>query len=211
MKPLSDLFIPEHTVNRLYGVVVGIVTNNQDPEQLGRVKLFFPWLSHEDESDWARVATVMAGGDRGAYFLPEVNDEVLVAFEQGDVRFPYVLGCLWNGKDKPPENNEDGANNLRMLKSRSGHLIRLDDTPGEEKLDIIAHDGRSRITFNRAEGLVIKAEGDVTIQSSDGKLTLSGSAIEMTSAADIKVKSQGNMDLEASAQLNLKGGLVNIN
>src|SRR5437868_3604561 len=98
---------------RISGVVVGVVTNNQgDPDGLGRVKVKFPWLSNEEESFWARVAAPMAGKERGFYFLPEVEDEVLVAFEQGDVRFPYVVGSLWNGKDAPPAKNDDGKNNV---------------------------------------------------------------------------------------------------
>ena len=90
---LLDLFQPtqETEGDRLYGVVVGIVTNNQDPDGMGRVKVRFPWLSATEESWWARIAVPMAGKDRGAYFLPEVDDEVLVAFEHGEVRSPYLL------------------------------------------------------------------------------------------------------------------------
>src|SRR5215472_353851 len=119
---LFDLLSPagQHESDRIYGVVVGIVTNNQDPDGMGRVKVKFPWLSDQDESWWARIATVMAGSSRGSYFLPEVNDEVMVAFEHGDVRFPYVLGALWNGKDSPPTTNSDGKNSIRLIKSRSG-------------------------------------------------------------------------------------------
>jgi uncharacterized protein involved in type VI secretion and phage assembly len=90
----------QHDDGRITGVVIGIVTNNQDPDRLGRVKVRFPWLSGGTESHWARVATPMAGNGRGLYFLPEVDDEVLVLFERGDVRFPFVIGALWNGKDQ---------------------------------------------------------------------------------------------------------------
>ena len=91
---LLDLLTDNAAANshRLYGVVVGLVTNNQDPDKLGRVKVRFPWLGDSDESAWARLATPMAGKDRGLYFLPEVDDEVLVVFEHGDLRFPYILG-----------------------------------------------------------------------------------------------------------------------
>src|SRR6185295_11928909 len=116
---------------RINGVVVGVVTNNQDPDGMGRVKVKFPWLSDQDESHWARVAAPMAGKERGFYFLPEVEDEVLVAFEHGDARFPYVLGALWNGKEGPPAKNDDGKNNIRVIKSRSGHIIRLTDEDGK--------------------------------------------------------------------------------
>ncbi len=93
---------PNPGASRMTGAVIGVVTNNSDPDGMGRVKLRFPWLTDSHESSWARVAAPMAGNNRGAYFLPEVDDEVLVVFEQGDMRFPFVLGSLWNGKDKAP-------------------------------------------------------------------------------------------------------------
>src|ERR1043166_3093643 len=130
---------------RVSGVVVGVVTNNQDPEGMGRVKVKFPWLSDEDESNWARVAAPMAGKERGFYFLPEVDDEVLVAFKQGDVRFPYVVGSLWNGKDAPPAKNDDGKNDVRVIKSRSGHVVRLTDADGKEMIEIVDKSERNRI------------------------------------------------------------------
>ena len=105
---------------KLSGVAVGIVTNNQDPQQLGRVKVRFPWLPGEDESFWAMIAVLMAGHERGTYFLPEVDDQVLVAFEHGDIRRPYVLGALWHRAAPPPETNADGKNNKRLIRSRSG-------------------------------------------------------------------------------------------
>ena len=88
---------------RFYGVVIGVVTNNHDPRSLGRIKVKFPWLSADNESNWARVASLMAGKGRGALFLPEVDDEVLVMFEHGYMEHPYVVGALWNGKDTPPK------------------------------------------------------------------------------------------------------------
>src|SRR5271170_858207 len=97
---LLDVLHPaqnEDSSGRFYGVAVGIVSNNKDPMNLGRVRMKFPWLSDDHESDWTRMASLMAGPGRGAYFLPEVNDEVLVAFEHGDVRRPYVIGGMWNG------------------------------------------------------------------------------------------------------------------
>ena len=102
MSELIDLINASPARNgRILGVVTGVVTNNKDPDKLGRVKVRFPWLSDTDESWWARVASPMAGKDRGVFFLPEVDDEVLVAFEHGDPRFPYVIGALWNGSTPP--------------------------------------------------------------------------------------------------------------
>ena len=197
---------------KVSGVVVGVVTNNKDPDKLGRVKVRFPWLSADNESYWARIATLMAGNDRGSVFFPEVGDEVLVACEHGDIRFPYVLGALWNGADLPPYDNADGANNLRLLKSRSGHVIRLDDTSGSEKIEIIDSSGNNSIVINTADNTItIAANADITIRSQSGKLQLSGNGIELTSQAGVTVQATQNVDVQASAQLNLKGALVNIN
>jgi len=199
---LLDLLIPtpDAAGDRIYGMVIGLVTNNQDPELMGRVKVRFPWLSDQDESNWARVLTPMAGNERGMFFLPEVDDEVLVAFEQGDVRFPFVLGALWNGQDKPPETNEDGENNKRFIKSRSGHLIRLDDKDGEEKIEIIDKTEKNSIVISTKDNSIsISAEADISITSNSGKLKLSGSGIEINSQGDVEIEASGNMNLKASA------------
>lgn len=209
---LQTLMAPPNAEARFYGVTVGVVTNNKDPDSLGRVKVRFPWLSDEDESHWARVLTPMAGKERGLYLLPEVDDEVLVAFEHGDVQFPYILGALWNGQDPPPEANDDGANNRRTLKSRSGHLIRLDDTDGAEKIEVIDKSGNNHIVISTSDNTItISADADITIQSGNGKLILKGNGVEITSQAGVKIESSQTMDVKSSAQLNLKGSVVNIN
>lgn len=209
---LQSLVGPPHGEDRFYGVVVGIVTNNQDPDGLGRVKVRFPWLSDEDESHWARVLTPMAGNNRGLYLLPEVDDEVLVAFQHGDIRFPYVLGALWNGKDKPPADNADGKNNLRTLKSRSGHIIRLDDSDGAEKIEIIDKSTKNSIVIDTAANTItIAADADITIKASSGKLTLEGKGIAIKSQAEVTIEASQNLDLKANSQLNIKGSVVNIN
>lgn len=200
---------------RIHGVVIGVVTNNQDPDGLGRVKLRLPWLSQEHESHWARVVSSMAGNDRGLYVLPEVNDEVLVAFEHGCVERPYVLGALWSGKDKPPGTNDDGKNNLRVLKSRSGHVVRLDDTDGGEKIEIVDAKGKQSIVFDTAAGtLTITADQDVVIESKSGLLKLSGKkGVEIT-APDGKGKLEAGQGLDVkspSGQINVKGTVINLN
>src|SRR5438552_656128 len=152
--------------NRLYGVMVGVVTNNQDPEGLGRVKVRFPWFSNEDESNWARVAAPMAGKERGFYFLPEVEDEVLVAFEHGDVRFPYVVGSLWNGKDAPPASNGDGKNNVRVIKSRSGHVVRLTDEDGKEMIEIVDKSAKNSIRIDTSKNTItITSDKDIVLSA----------------------------------------------
>ena len=91
-------------MSRVYGVVIGMVTDVDDPNAQGRVNVKLPWLPGENESFWAPVATLMSGGGRGSWFMPEVGDEVLIAFEHGDQNFPFVIGYLWNGVQKPPSN-----------------------------------------------------------------------------------------------------------
>ena len=210
---LQGLFAPPDVSGRFYGVVVGVVTNNRDPENLHRVKVRFPWLNEGDESNWARVAAPMAGNDRGVYFLPEVDDEVLVAFEHGRIDYPYVLGSLWNGQDKPPESNQDGENNHRTLKSRSGHVVRLNDKAGDETIEIIDKTGNNRIVIATAQNsIAIEAQGDITIKSATGKVTITAAnGIEMKSQAGVTVQAAQSIDLKASAQVTVKGAIINLN
>ncbi len=212
MNGWEQLFAPTETAGRFYGVTTGLVTSNEDPDGLGRIKVAFPWLSDVDTSHWARIATPMAGMERGFFFLPEVNDEVLVAFEQGMMEHPYILGALWNGADKPPESNSDGKNNMRTIKSRSGHIIRLDDTEGAEKIEIIDKSEANSIVIDSANNtLTISAEADITIQAGNGKLILSGKGVEITSQAEIKMEASKNLDIKAGPELNIKGQAININ
>ena len=197
---------------RVYGVGLAVVTNNKDPDGLGRVKLKFPWLSEAEESNWARVATPMAGSETGLFILPEVDDQVLVAFEHGDPAYPYVIGSLWNGSKKPPERNADGKNNLRLLKSRSGHIVRLTDTQGEEKIEIVDKSGKNSVVIGTKDNsITITADGDVKIAAAKGKVVIDAKEIELKSSASTKVEASGSLDLKSNAQTTVKGSTVNIN
>jgi uncharacterized protein involved in type VI secretion and phage assembly len=201
---LADGVRRELQSQKIFGVVVGLVSNNQDDEGLNRVKVTFPWLSEDEESHWARVACFMAGDKRGALFLPEVGDEVLVAFEHGDIDRPYVIGSLWNGKDKPPKTNDDGKNNIRMIQSRSGHKVTLDDTDGSEKITIEDKSGKNSILWNTSENtIIISADKDIMLKAPSGKISLDAKELSLKSSADATV--------EASGSLTLKGSTVNIN
>jgi uncharacterized protein involved in type VI secretion and phage assembly len=198
--------------SRIFGVAVALVTNNQDPDGVGRVKVRFPWLSDQDESHWARIAAPMAGKHRGAYFLPEVDDEVLVAFEHGDIRFPYVVGMLWNSKDTPPATNDDGKNNVRVIKSRSGHVVRLNDEDGKERIEIVDKSEKNSIVIDTAGNTItIVSDKDITLQAPNGTITLDAQKVAVKSSADAKIEAGGGMDVKASATLNIKGATVNIN
>jgi len=209
---LSALLEPTAYDNRFYGVVVGVVTNNQDPDNMHRIKVRFPWLGDDVESNWARVAAPMAGNGRGAYFLPEVDDEVLVAFEHGRVDFPYVLGGLWNGQDTPPESNSDGENNHRTIMSRSGHVLRLNDTSGNESIEIIDKSGSNKVIIDTANNsITIEANSDIEIKSSTGKLTMQANGIEMKSQTGVSIKATSSLDLKADGQVTVKGAMIQLN
>jgi uncharacterized protein involved in type VI secretion and phage assembly len=196
----------------IFGLVVGVVTNGKDPDNLGRVKVRFPWLSDSEDSQWARIAVLMGGKDRGTYFLPEVDDEVLLAFERGDPRFPYVIGALWNGKDTPPASNADGKNNVRLIKSRSGHVIKLNDEHGKETIEIVDKSGNNSLVIDTAKNtLTITTSRDIALTASQGKISLEARTIELKSSTSLRVEAGAGMDLKASATVNVKGATVNIN
>lgn len=211
MTSLFELLAEPGRDGRITGVVTAVVTNVEDPEALHRVRLKFPWLSDDEESFWARVATPMAGQERGLYLLPEVDDEVLVAFEHGDLRLPYVVGSLWNKNAKPPAESTN-KNDKRSLTSRSGHVIRLDDTDGSEKIEIVDKSKKNSVVISTSDNTItIKADGDITIESPKGKLVLKGKGVEIASEADVKVQAKGDMTLEAKGQLTAKGSVINLN
>jgi uncharacterized protein involved in type VI secretion and phage assembly len=198
--------------SRINGVVIGIVTNNKDDEGLGRVKVRFPWLSDTDDSFWARIATPMGGNNRGMYFLPELDDEVLVAFEHGDVRFPYIVGSLWNGKDKPPASNTDGKNNLRLIQSRSGHVIKLNDEDGKATVEIIDASGKNSIVIDTAHNTItITAAKDIVLAAAQGSIKLQAQTIEIQATADATIDAKGRMSVTSSSDMVVQGSTVNIN
>src|SRR5437899_3666884 len=126
------------------GVAVALVTQNKDDEGLCRVKVRYPWHDKPRESYWARLASPMAGDDRGLVIIPDVGDEVLVAFEREDIRFPHVLGSLRNGKEKYPLPNSEVKNDIRILKSRKKHYLRFDD--GSKGVVELCHEKGRKIT-----------------------------------------------------------------
>ena len=214
----------EHQLNRVGGVVTGVVTSNNDPEKLGRVQVKYPWLpklsGSELSSCWARLAFVGGGADRGIVFLPEVNDEVLLAFENGDMSSPYVLGVLYNGKDKPPkgigELVDTGSKkvNERVIVSRSGHKVVFDDTAGKEKITIQDKTGKNMIEIDStknefkiiSEGKMdLQSKGDLTL-TSEGKLTLkSKQDMSATSDAKVDIKGTGAVSVNSSQKVSVTG------
>jgi phage protein D/phage baseplate assembly protein gpV len=202
----------QHGRGLLQGIVPAIVTNVNDPDDLGRVKVQFPWLGDDVESTWARVSSLMGGADRGWMILPEVNDEVLVAFEHGDTRFPYVIGSLWSKKDNPPlptsEAVSDGKVVQRILKTRAGHTILLDDSSGKEQVVIRDKNGNEILIDSSSNTITITA--DVLEEKVAQNATFDCQGDIKQNATNLTIKCKGNLNLEASGQLKIKGAQVAI-
>ena len=155
---------------------------------------------------------MMAGSNRGTWFIPDKNDEVLVAFEGGDPRRPYVIGALWNGQDAPPVTNDDGKNNIRMIKSRSGHVIKLNDEDGKETIEIIDKRQKNSIVIDTSKNTVtVTTDKDITLSASQGTIKLDAQNVEINSSNTAKLKAGGTMNVEASGTMTVKGATVNIN
>ncbi len=180
----AALRLPDGLGGRFYGVYPALVTDIADPDGQGRVRVRLPWSPDTDGASyeaWARLATLMAGGDRGTWFVPDVGDEVLVVFEAGDPRRPYVVGALWNGQDAPPETMDGaGDNNLKVIRSRNGVKLTFDDTSGQERLRVETPGGQS-VTLSDGPGKV-----DV-VDANGNSATFEAAGITVTSAAKVTV------------------------
>ncbi|WP_240668667.1 MULTISPECIES: phage baseplate assembly protein V [Piscinibacter] len=167
-----------------YGVYPALVSDIKDPDNQGRVQVRLPWLPDTAGAGcelWARLATLMGGNNRGSWLIPDVDDEVLVAFEAGDLRRPYVVGALWNGRDAPPERMDgSGRNDKKVLRSRNGVKLTLDDQSGQEQM-ILETPGGQKITLKDGPGAVL-------IEDSNGNsVKLETAGITVTAAAKVTV------------------------
>lgn len=172
------------------GVVPAIVTNTDDSNGWGRVKVKFPWMSDDEESTWARVLAIGGGPTSGLAVIPAVDDEVLVAFQLGDFNAPMVLGGLWNGVDRLPkpvaDTNAGEQPLVRSWHSRTGHHISVYDN-ADNRVEIVTNGGHH-----------------IVLSDTDNK-------VEISSNGDLKVQASGNLDLQASGQVNVKGAMINLN
>lgn len=207
------------------GIVIGIVVDIDDPDGMARVRVKLPYLN-DATSQWARLASPMAGPDRGTFFVPEVGDEVLVAYLHGDIRFPYILGSLWNTVDpRPATDGKTSENNWRFIKSRCGHIIKLDDTEGNEKIEILDKSGNNLIVIDTAKNTITVSAGD-TIHEEAPKITVKGAnsvqveapTVEVVggqkvtvSAPQVEMKAQAQMTIDGGASLTLKAGIIRLN
>jgi uncharacterized protein involved in type VI secretion and phage assembly len=201
------------------GVVVAQVSDANDPQGRGRVTLTFPWLSDTYVSDWARTVQSGAGKERGAMVVPEVGDEVLVAFEQGDIRRPYVIGGLFNGIDTPKPGEIDlidsgsGAVNRRSFVSRLGHRIDLLDQQGRaEGISMASGDGKLRLELAAARtSIQVHSDGTVTIEGEQGVTIDAGRARLELKGGDIALTATNGITVDGGALCSISGALVKIN
>ncbi|MET0422238.1 MAG: phage baseplate assembly protein V, partial [Actinoplanes sp.] len=182
------------------GLVIGVVTNNDDPEQLGRVRVKFPTLSADDESAWARVAAPGAGKKRGLQWIPEVDDEVLVGFELDDTTRPVVLGGLWNRQDTPPspESIAGGQVKQRMLVSRADSRLVLDDD--KPFVELLLGGSPCAVRLERSESAL----------TGDQKLVISASQIEIKASAKLTL-SAAQIEINSSGPLSASGKPIKLN
>ncbi len=205
------------------GVVPAIVTNNESPEDYAMVKVKYPWLTDTEESHWARVVQPGGGADRGFYILPEIDDEVLVAFEHGDFNRPYIIGGLNNGRDAPSDALGqivvDGAVKTRIFRSRTGHTIRLvDEQGGDNYIEIVDAQQKTSMKFDTAnETISVDSSKDITLEG-QGNITLTARGnIEIKATGNLTMEgqqvdlsAQSNASLKANAQMNVKGAQTTV-
>lgn len=215
------------------GVAIGIVTNNNDPENLGRVKVKLPWLG-EIETSWVRVAMPMTGSSIGTLFLPSVNDEVVVAYEGGNPEHPIVIGSLWNGLDKPPLNASETAKGgitfQRIIKTKAGHKIIINDDEQDPSIQFIDETGKNKILIETkgesGSGLItVEAESKVLVKAknvyvdaaemvdikSDRQVHVKSSQVKVEADTTMELTASGSMKIDGGSVLELKGGTVKIN
>ena len=190
--------VPSGWGGRWYGVFPAQVLDIKDPDNQGRVKITLPWSPDAKGGryeGWARLATLFGGNNRGSWFVPDVDDEVLVAFEQGDTRRPYVLGGLWNGRDRAPESMDGAGNNFKkVLRSRNGVKVTLDDQDGQEKL-VLETPGGQKITLKDGPGAV------EIVDSNGNSVKLETAGITVTASAKVTVN---------ASQIAVSAGLVTV-
>jgi len=202
-----------------YGLHYGIVSQNKDPDNLDRVKVQLPWLDagDTDESHWAQLLTPMEGKKYGWYTLPDIGDAVVIMFISGDISQPVVLGGVWSKVDTSPEPNEDGKNNFRGYRSRSGHRFVFDDTPGGTKIWVADKTtklmvGSGKFAKDGAGPNVcavwkppMSGEGGVSVSSMEGKMEITAKEKLSVKAQNIKINAKTTIDMKAGSDLKMEG------
>ena len=216
-------------------VVTGIVTDNNDPEMGGRVKVKFNTATLGEDTDWARCAAPHAGGDHSFYIIPEIGDEVVVAFEDNDPSQPIVLGSIFNSSAPPDSEHVNSENEKKLLTTKSGNMISICDTSGGEEIAIATAGTKSQIVMKAGSSpsITVKSDGDITLegknitikasgkidmsadksieQNATGKMVLGSKQGSEMKAPKVEVKADTTLDLSGSATVTVKGGVIKLN
>ena len=205
-----DMKPPEAKID---GVSIATVLNNIDCTGEARVQLQLPWLP--GYTPWARIASQMAGMGCGSFFVPQIGDEVLVAFHHGDVREPYILGTCWNTMDRPPALSPTDAVTKRKIRTPLGHELSFDEatqtvTLTSNTLSTLTLDLEKAELSTPTAKITIGKLGNITI-SAKTLLTLEAEVIEIKAGKVLTAKSSGVAEFSASSQCSLQGATVNIN
>lgn len=208
-----------------YGLQYGVVCQNKDPMNLNRVKVRLPWLDSGDvdQTHWAQLVTPMGGNKIGWYTLPDIDDVVIVAFIGGDSSQPVVLGGVWSTADSSPEPNEDGKNNFRGYRSRTGARLILDDSE-KGKVVIADSTGKNMIGIGNFEKAgagpnvcaiyqpPMSAKTGVSISSMEGKMeiTCKDGALKISAEQNVKINATETIDIKAKGELKMEGKTTTI-
>ncbi len=192
------------TDKRYYGIVEGIVVENEDPEGEGRIRVKFPWFSEDEISDWCRVAQLYAGGGYGSLFVPEIDDEVFVIFVHGDMRLPVVVGGAYNGVDKPPSARTSSVDQ-KLIRTRAGHQIVLDDSAGSEAVTVETAGGHTVTLDDAGATITVETSGGNRIELDDGSGTIS-----ITATTKLVLEAP-QIEITGSTSVAVSGGQVRLN
>lgn len=198
------------TDKRFYGVAEGLVTSNDDPEHEGRVKVTFPWFDGSMESEWCRVRQLYAGNDYGTFFVPEVGDEVLVAFIHGDMRLPVILGGLYNGEDKPPSFRQGTSKDQKLIRTRGRHEILLDDSKGEERVRVQTQGGHVLDLNDKEQSVTVTTSGGHSLVLDDRGMKVS---VETSAGQSVLLEDGGakiTIQTAGGQSITLEGGQVKL-
>ncbi|HEU0301655.1 MAG TPA: phage baseplate assembly protein V [Longimicrobium sp.] len=192
---VAEARVPRGWGGVFYGAYPALVTDVKDPDGQGRVKVSLPWSPDGGGAGyeaWARLATLMAGNNRGSWFIPDVDDEVLVVFAGGDPRHPCVVGAMWNGRDTPPHSMDGGGqNNVKKLRSRNGVQLTMDDTGGQETM-VLETPGGQKVTLKDGPGSV------EVVDANGNSVKMEASGITVTASAKVTVNAGATVEVSAS-------------
>jgi len=206
-------FTQDNAADTAQTLTTALVTDNVDPQGHNRLKIQYPWDSDQNESYWARMITFMSGDGFGAHFVPEIGDEVLVSFLNGDIETPIIMGALWNDERTPPYENTH-ENSIRAIKSKNGHELILNDEDEGLKIEIKSSQGHKITLDDSGDKLSIEDKGgnSIIIDSSQNSISIDSSMnIQINASGNLDIQSGGNTDIQAGGILTLSGSLVKIN